>query len=1131
MSFWDIFKLNFEWNFYSILLTVGFVLSFIIGYILIYQQIHLVKAETMSLLDHFKCLLYGIIFSSGITIILTTVILFRINKKNIPLDTTTLSRFLLWPLNFVIFLLYIFPCIDFLYMAHSDSNKGVTIFQEFFAKKIIHKFEEPWKRSLVAITLWLGLFILPPLFLSMVIPLYIAFMGWSFVYPIIIIAYFGYRGYVTSVVKNVYTHHTMSRALHLAFDKSPRIFRILFYRFYTTVTLVIQIVTYFIMYLILIEFMHYFFVGDVLITVKGTPFQTFAISLSLLSGIEGYFSRFWKKKIKFRWIDVFLSSWLIASVGINLLVNFMILRIDNGISTILESWSVTNIITQTTTMKGGNYVLFIPVALIEEIMFIILVNYYLFSKNSKFFLEARLNFMEYCGSKFIPVPLFNFVHHSNSHLHSAAKQQLIQLYGRLPLRNDLKYTHKRYMYPLFDAISDSNKYNREVAQIILEDAIQNHPIKISPLILKALQSGNVDLQINVGNIIKKHPKFMESVPSSLITDFFNHPNYLIKRLGADLVLNLSQSPKSLNKETILHGITDGDHIFQCKCMEIAIKFGFLKDINEFLDKMKSSKSRIQQIAIQSFIGLIGQDNITLSNSDIEKLLDKLRIADGPSRDAAIISVSQLKNLTQYKIPYEPFVMGIRSHVQSVRKASQHVLHQLHPNLNRNEQSKIFNTFIKLAETADDETIQHIIPLLNRNWKQNPQKVTSIIMKFFKSSNNTTQNIIIEALLTIAEEDPELVLNSIVSIQEERTYLTKSVLQKTILQICAQNPHSIKILEKLVEQSNMTVKKNVLTAMEGLAEQYATYFNKDLLINSIKSQPFMEIRIKLLSVLSKIIHHHPEIKSNTLTELLPLLNSSERDIRKQTASIFLEIAQIKPSLITLDIIQNLSKDSDPSIRELSAKILRYYISIEKEPSLTILDTLLEDSKWIVQTAAIDALMQEWNLMKSAQITKIINMIDKSDEWLSRKALEFIQYVGKQNPELIPLRKITELTSHANPYLRSMILKIIELLPFDKAWEILKKLMQDKDSQIREQAARSLVTFSKDMTISTLFSYTLPYFSDETDIFLQRTIANALRRIVKYESSDVRNRLISILKIRCQVSQDPVLCRIWHKLEEK
>ncbi len=1128
MSFWDLYSLII-WDRYTILLTFGFFVAAGIGYYLIYQQIRLVKAETISIWDHFKCGLYAIVFACGVTIILTTLVAFRIDKK-LAADTSYLSLFLLWPLNFVILLLYTFPLVDFLYMAHSNSNKGLTLFQEFFARKIIHKFDDKWKRYLIAASLWIFLFLLPPLLLSIAIPWYIAVMGWSFIYPIVIIAYLGNRGYVSGVVKNTYTHHTMERSLHLAFDKSPRIFRVIFYRFFTTVMLIVQIVVYVVMLVVFILLTIYFIVGDVR-AVKGTAFQTFVISLSFLFGIIGYFNRFWSKKIKFRWIDVLLSAWLIASVGINILVNFMILRIENGIAPIFESWYVTSIITSTSLIHGGNYVLFIPVALIEECMFLILVNYYLFGKKSDYFLETRLNLTALSGSNFIPIPLFNFVHHSNPQLRRAAKEELIQMYGRLPLRNDLKYTHKRYMNPLFDAICDSNKYNQEVARIILENAIDQHPKKISSQINKALQSGNVDMQLNVGNIVKNYTEFVAQIPPAIVANLFAHSNYHIQRLGAELLLSLTTLPSSISKQSIMLGINGGDYEFQGKCMEIATKFGLMSDINELLEKVKGSKPHLQQVAIQSFVGLLNRDDVQLSSQDIKRLLDELQGSNTSSREAAIISLSKIKDLIEHKVPIEPFIAGLKSQIQTVRDASERALKKLMPNLRTSDQSKIFSTFLSLSETADEDTIRHLIPLLAENWKQYPQKVISILIKVLKSSDDITQKIAQQALIKIAIDDPERVLNALVPLQEERTYLLKSITQQTIHKICSTNPEAILILERFIIQTNITIKKNALNAMEELSEEFASFFNQTLLVEEIQSEQFVEIRLKLLSVLSNVIQRASVIDKQILGQVLPLLNDRDKDIRKRVANLCVDITKADSSAIELSTIQTLSSDPDPSIRESSAKMLQYYIPTHEEESLVLLKALLQDDKWVVQSASIESLMQNELQLDKDLINSIIGMIDQPDQWLSRKILEFIQKIGKKNAELIPTERIIELSSHPNSHIRSMVLKIIELLPFNTVWDILLLLMQDEEEQVRDQAARSLVLLSKDMTISTLFTHTLHFFSDETNILLQRSIANALQRILKYENPEARNRLISILKIRCKISQDPVLCQIWHELEEK
>ncbi len=53
-------------------------------------------------------------------------------------------------------------------------------------------------------------------------------------------------------------------------------------------------------------------------------------------------------------------------------------------------------------------------------------------------------------------------------------------------------------------------------------------------------------------------------------------------------------------------------------------------------------------------------------------------------------------------------------------------------------------------------------------------------------------------------------------------------------------------------------------------------------------------------------------------------------------------------------------------------------------------------------------------------------------------------------------------HPNLHIPSMIVKTIELLNFEDAWDLLLNLMQDNASQVRDQAARCLVTISKEIT---------------------------------------------------------------------
>ena len=50
-------------------------------------------------------------------------------------------------------------------------------------------------------------------------------------------------------------------------------------------------------------------------------------------------------------------------------------------------------------------------------------------------------------------------------------------------------------------------------------------------------------------------------------------------------------------------------------------------------------------------------------------------------------------------------------------------------------------------------------------------------------------------------------------------------------------------------------------------------------------------------------------------------------------------------------------------------------------------------------------------------------------------------------------------------------------------------------------------------------------------LQQSIALLLKRVVKYESVELKNRLLSLLRIRCQMSQDPIICEVMTEIEKE
>ena len=77
---------------------------------------------------------------------------------------------------------------------------------------------------------------------------------------------------------------------------------------------------------------------------------------------------------------------------------------------------------------------------------------------------------------------------------------------------------------------------------------------------------------------------------------------------------------------------------------------------------------------------------------------------------------------------------------------------------------------------------------------------------------------------------------------------------------------------------------------------------------------------------------------------------------------------------------------------------------------------------------------------------------------------------------------------------------------------------------------MVEIIQNVGVSKMLSKLLKNLSDESTIETQQSIAIILGRTVRYEDEKLKKRVISLLKMRCEMSQDPTICEVLTKLRE-
>ena len=112
----------------------------------------------------------------------------------------------------------------------------------------------------------------------------------------------------------------------------------------------------------------------------------------------------------------------------------------------------------------------------------------------------------------------------------------------------------------------------------------------------------------------------------------------------------------------------------------------------------------------------------------------------------------------------------------------------------------------------------------------------------------------------------------------------------------------------------------------------------------------------------------------------------------------------------------------------------------------------------------------------------------------------------------------------------MLKIYGIHNVDSIFENIISLLDDDSEDVRNKMVNDMVLIINKIGLNKVLSKLLKNLGGESSIELQRSIALILERTSKYEGEKIKKRVISLLKIRCEMSQDPVICEALHKIRE-
>ncbi|MFX0135224.1 MAG: HEAT repeat domain-containing protein [Candidatus Hodarchaeota archaeon] len=1105
----------------EIILLIVFLIFFFIGFYIIYRQVALVKKGEFKNKDRLQCIFYGIIFSLSILVVFAMAVIFTVKTWETTLPQVPPLTLLI---PFIICLAYIsfYPMIDFLFIALSkESDEGLTPFHNFINNRIISRSRNKLVKVFLALAFFLLVFIFPPVLISFLgLPFMMIWITWMLAYPLMILTFYGSKGYIAGISNAYYHIPDIKRSIFLNFEDSKRGMKQFISQPGVYIILGLMIFVFVWAWISLLQTVIFFFTGTLAISTMSSIF----VFVTLLFGILGYFTRFWGRKIKYRGIDIYFAAYLMASIGINVLVNFLIVN-PIYLEDTFTIWIFTDQIVQ-------NYIMFAWAAVIEEIVLIIFTSYFLLARANEFVTNIKYSKITECGQTFDPIPLFNFIKNPNPKIRKYAEETLILMYERIPLKSELDLNEWKFKNSLLDGICDYNPFSRKICTKIFIQLEKNVPEIILPWIIDALESPNYDKCIPITTtLLKADIKLVEKLPKDLILNLLKDSDWRSRSLGVKLFSRLIKRNNELISYLNIEKLINDSHSkIQAEILNILAYSSYKIPIDTLIDKIFHVNNEISAAAIKNIKNL---EFKKIDRKVISKIISLIKDPSTSVRASIFDTFAKIGNFKKNNIPISPFLDGMADLNETTRQAAIKVLEKY---FEEEPELLDIDNIINKIDPNNFEIMNSFISLLGRLWKHNPEKILTTFLIFIKFENDELRENISDILIDKYSNNPKLIVQNLIKTPDVSKFITKGIVSKTLIEIGKRDPNNIiPILINYFNNENDDVRLNALNSIDGMIEESINYISLKPILLLLKMDKNKQVKKTASSIISKIAQKEPSLIKPHLSEFFQTLTNQELSIRIALFKSLLEIAKESPDIIPIQVIMNFLKDQDSFVRETSVKILGF---IGYKHPILVVDTLINESliddEWIVREATVTSLGEIINHVddKEKIIEKVISLLTDKQNWVRRSAMNILSTIKEVNSSHISFDTLQENIKSTDPKVRESSAKLIGIYS-DQIEAIFDKiviLLEDDSKEVRMSIINSFVEIIHKVGLKRMLTKLLQNLSDEGSLETQRSIALILGRTAKYENDKIRKRVISLLKIRCEMSQDPIICATLQQLKE-
>ncbi|KKM79701.1 hypothetical protein LCGC14_1347310, partial [marine sediment metagenome] len=831
----------------EIILLILFIILFAIGYFIIYKQVALVKKGEFEFKDYLKCFFYGLIFGFSVMIVIAVAFIFTLETpefwETTPPEIDPLI--LLIPLIFCLMFLSVYPLVDFLFIALSaESDEGLTPFHKFISEKIINISKSKPINAVIAVIFYLIVFVLPPFLLSMIgLPFIMIWITWMLIYPLMVLTFYGSKGYIAGITNAYYYIPDLSRYIFLNFEDNKRSMQQFKSQPGPYIILGLMLFVFIWAWVSLIQTIAFSFTGSLAISTMSSGF----VFVTLFFGVFGYFSRFWSRKIKYRGIDIFFASYLMASIGINVLVNFLIVN-PNKLFYTFNLWSFTRPI-------HPNYLMFAWAAVIEEIVLITFTSYYFLIRNNEFVKNIKYSKITQCGQTFEPIPLFNFIKNRDPQIRKHAEETLILMFERLPRKSEIDLNQWKFKNLLLDGICDNNPFSQSICIKILIQLEKDAPTIILPWIIESLNSANYDKTILITKtLLKADINLVEKIPKELIFNLVEDSEWRLKILGLKLLFRLlTKNNDLLLNLNIRNLINDPNSRIQAEILNLLAESTLKLPIEIIINKIYNTNNEISAAAIKNI------KNLNIKEINRKIILKIITLMKDPSSSVRASIFDVLAKIGKFKknnIPILPFLDGLTDSNVNTRNAAVNALE----NYFKEEPDLLdIDNIVKKIDLNNFEILNSVISLLGRLWSHSPRKVLTTLLTFIKFENDQLKKTISDILIEKYSEYPDLIVQNLIKIPDVSKFITKGIVSKTLINIGKRNPKTV--IQKLyyyLNEESVDVRLNAIETIDGLSEDFLDYIEIKPILKVLEKDKNNQVKKKASNIISKVAKKDPFI---------------------------------------------------------------------------------------------------------------------------------------------------------------------------------------------------------------------------------------------------------------------------------